>query len=86
MMPSITSNVGIVDFLSLDPYLIAKHLTLIEFEFFKKVQPQELMIYLWGDPREQKDTDLTENLTNFVNRFNQVIYFYFIIFYLFIYL
>jgi len=60
------------EFLSFDSNLIARQLTLIEFEYFKKIQPQELMIYLWGDPREKKSTDLTENLTNYVARFNKI--------------
>lgn len=60
------------DFASLNPTTLARQLTLIEFEYFRKVQPQELMVYLWGDPREHKETDLTGHLTNYVNRFNKL--------------
>ena len=59
-------------FVSLNPVSVARQLTLIEFEQFRKIQPQELMVYLWGDPREKKETDLTVNLTGYVNRFNKI--------------
>eukprot|EP00732_Lithocolla_globosa_P000847 Lithocolla_globosa_v1_NODE_328_length_4454_cov_14.999318.p1 type:complete len:1124 gc:universal NODE_328_length_4454_cov_14.999318:1045-4416(+) len=52
---------------------VAQMLTRIDFSLFRNIQPEELMIFLWGDPdQSQRPIDMTWNLSRYVARFNEV--------------
>lgn len=55
-------------FLRWDPKSIAESLTVTDLELFKKIEPQEFCIFLWG----QKADPLINNLNGYIGRFNRV--------------
>jgi len=62
-----------IEFVMLSTVVVARQMTLVDHELFCAIQPQELMIFLWGDPRVKKTgVSLRPNLTAYVEHFNRV--------------
>jgi len=51
---------------------IAEHITLIESEIFMKIQPEEFIMKLWGNPKVYSLNTICKNLISSVELFNQV--------------
>jgi hypothetical protein len=70
--PKVESRAPHLDFLSLDPKLIAYQLTISEFKRFVSVRPLELLLNLWGSLGERKMQEELIPLSEMISSFNQV--------------
>jgi len=68
LLPAFLTNDNF-DLIDLAPLEVARQLTLIEFDLFRRVAPKELLHQSWS--REDKET-LAPNIINVISRFNQV--------------
>jgi hypothetical protein len=65
---SVISNAGSESFTAFDPHQLAEQLTLIDSQLLMKIQPLDMLRYIWKKNHKSIDIDA------WVSRFNQVSY------------